>query len=300
MKRIFFISVLFSYGSSVISQGCSDAGLCTIKSFKPSGDFEQSGNPKNQFRVGISGGSADYDITVFGAVLEYSRHINNALSIDTKIGLISQTGNDINTAGFSDIFLNLNYKATKQLHLVLGTKVPLSNADRQKNGLPLPMDYQSSLGTFDLLAGVGYNYKKWKFNLGWQQPLGQNNNNFLAENYPVSSPLRKFQSTNNYVRKGDLLLRVSYPIQLTSKLIFTPGLLPICHLGDDEFTNLNGKQIIHGSKGLTVNVNAFLNYQITKLSAIEFSVGSPLIVRDVRPDGLTRSFVSSVQYQLSF
>jgi hypothetical protein len=57
---------------------------------------------------------------------------------------------------------------------------------------------------------------------------------------------------------------------------------------------------VFGSKGLTLNANVFLNYKINDKSALEFNAGSPLVARDVRPEGLTRSFVATIQYQLSF
>lgn len=300
MKDIFILTLFIACGLTAKSQGCSDAGLCTIHSFKPTGGESDSSIFKNQFRIGVSGGSADYDILVSGILLEYSRQINRSFSVDTKIGLVSQSGNKINTTGFSDLFFNINYKASKKIKLIFGAKVPFSNANKQKNGLALPMDYQSSLGTVDLIVGIGYALKNWKINIGWQQPLTQNSNAFLAENYPPTSALSKFQSTNNYRRSGDILLRVSYPVKLSEKWTLTPGVLPIYHLSNDEFTNINGKQIIHGSGGLTLNANAYLNYILNKKSALEFNLGSPLVVRDSRPDGLTRSFVAAIQYQLSF
>lgn len=300
MKRIVVITAFVFCNMIVKSQGCSDAGFCTINSFKPSAGKTQPATYKNQFRIGTSGGGADNDITVFSALLEYSRQINKSFSIDTKVVFLSQSGNSISVAGISDVFVTINYAISKKVELILGAKIPLSDANKQKNGLALPMDYQSSLGTFDVIVGLGYNLEKWKFSIGWQQPISQNSNTFIAENYPINSPLRGFQSTSSYLRRGDVLLRVSYPFELSKKLLFTPGILPIYHLANDEFFNSNGKQIINGSKGLTLNANAYLNYKINEKNALEFNVGSPLVVRDVRPDGLTRSFVATIQYQLSF
>jgi hypothetical protein len=300
MIRIITVAVFIFSCIQAKSQGCSDAGFCTINSFNPSKDTSPAGAGKNQLRAGISTGSADHDITVFSAVLEYSRQINHSFSVDTKVAMLSQSGNGIQTSGLSDIFVNVNYAVSGRVELTAGAKIPLSDAGKEKNGLPLPMDYQSSLGTFDIIAGLSYKYKKWKFNAGWQQPISQNSNTFVAENYPDHSPLHTFQSTNNYKRKGDVLLRVAYTVPLSRKLVLIPGLLPIYHLANDEFTNINGKQIIHGSKGITLNTNVFLLYKINETSAFELNLGSPVVARDVRPDGLTRSFVATVQYQLSF
>ena len=282
------------------SQGCSDAGFCTINSFKTSAGKTQTGAYKNQFRIGASVGNADHDITILSASAEYSRQINKSFSADLKVTFLSQSGNNISTAGISDVFVNMNYAVSKIVDLVLGAKIPLSDANKQKNSLTLPMDYQSSLGTFDVIVGLGYKLNRWKFNIGWQQPLSQNSNTFIAEDYPINSPLHSFQSTNNYTRSGDVLLRVSYQLELSKKLLLTPGILPIYHLENDKFSNINGKQIINGSKGLTLNAIVYLNYKINEKSALEFNMGSPLVARDVRPDGLTRSFVATMQYQLSF
>jgi hypothetical protein len=300
MKRIITIAGLVFCATIAKSQGCSDAGFCTINSFKPSIGETQSAPYKNQCRIGVSGGSADHNITVFSTLVEYSRQINKSFSADLRVGFLAQSGNNISTAGISDVFVNINYAVSKKVELILGAKIPLSDANKQKNGLNLPMDYQSSLGTFDVIVGLVYKLEKWKFNIGWQQPLSQNSNTFIAEKYPINSPLHSFQSTNNYLRKGDVLLRVSYPFKLSKKLLLTPGILPIYHLANDEFSNINGKQIINGSKGLTLNANVFLNYKINEKSALEFNTGSPLVARDVRPEGLTRSFVATIQYQLSF
>jgi hypothetical protein len=59
-------------------------------------------------------------------------------------------------------------------------------------------------------------------------------------------------------------------------------------------------QNIQGSAGLTLNLNAFLDYNITEKSGIQFSAGMPLLVRETRPDGLTRSFIASLEYKISF
>jgi hypothetical protein len=300
VKTLSAVTVISFFSIKAQSQGCSDAGFCSINSFKPAATELQQETGKNQFRAGVSAGSADYDISVYSIHLEYSRQINRSWRIDTKIAMLSQNGNGIHTTGLSDIFINANYAASDRIDVIAGVKIPLSDAGKTKDGLPLPMDYQSSLGTFDLIAGVAYKVKKWKFNLGWQQPLSQNSNSFIAENYPSHSPLHGLQSTRNYIRKGDVLMRIAYTVPLSRKLTLVPGLLPIYHLADDEFTNLNGKQIIHGSKGLTLNVTGLLQYTMNEKNTLELNLGSPVVARDVRPDGLTRSFVATLQYQFTF
>jgi hypothetical protein len=57
---------------------------------------------------------------------------------------------------------------------------------------------------------------------------------------------------------------------------------------------------IEESNGLTININLFLDYNISQKSSLNLSHGSPIIVRKVRPDGLTRSFITSLSYNYSF
>lgn len=295
---LFSLVVFFSEG--LFAQGCSDAGVCTIHSFKPNGLDSISEN-HNQFKAGISYGAADYSISVFGTYLEYSRQLNDKFGLDAKLTTLSQSGNDISSFGLSDIFINSNYRISNKATLTLGVKIPLSDANKKEDGRALPMDYQSSLGTFDLVLGFGYNIGKLQLVAALQQPLTQNNNAFFAEDYPINSPLREFQSTNQYQRSGDVLLRASYPINLGQKFRLTPSLLPIYHLANDKYTNMDGMKLeIEGSQGLTLNWNLYLDYDLDEKQALQFNVGAPFIVRDVRPDGLTRSFVASLEYRIKF
>jgi hypothetical protein len=281
-------------------QGCSDAGFCTLNSFKPNsaGSIEET---KHQFKVGFSFGGADHSISTFGNYIEYNTQLNEKFSFDAKITSLSQNGNEISVYGLSDVFLNANYKMNSKARLTVGTKIPLTKANKMKNNLSLPMDYQSSLGTFDIIVGLGYEIKNVQLVAALQQPLTQNSNGFLAENYPLNSKLSEFQSTNRYKRSGDILLRVSYPIILGNKFSVTPGILPIYHLANDTYTDAFGvENEIAGSQGLTLNGNLFVDYAINSRNALQLNTGMPFMVRKARPDGLTRSFVVNLEYRIKF
>lgn len=297
---ILLFGFTFLFSSEVAAQGCSDAGVCTVHSFKPNG-LDSISEKANQFKAGVSYGAADYSISVFGTYLEYNRQFNEKFGLDARLTTLSQSGNDISTFGLSDIFVNSNYRINKKATLTLGVKIPLSDANKMEEGRALPMDYQSSLGTFDLLIGFGYFINKLHLVAALQQPLTQNSNTFFAEDYPPGSPLRDFQSTNQYKRSGDILIRASYPIDLGQKFRLTPSLLPIYHLANDKYTDQDGIELeIEGSQGLTLNWNLYLDYHLDEKQALQFSAGAPFIVRDVRPDGLTRSFVASLEYRIRF
>jgi hypothetical protein len=163
------------------------------------------------------------------------------------------------------------------------------------------MDYQASLGTFDVIFGIGYEINKIKLVAAVQQPVTQNDNQFIAANYPADSELKSFQSTNKFKRSGDILLRVAYPLTLNSKFKVTPSLLPIYHLKNDKYTDeFNNMREINGSKGLTLNGNIYIDYQLNNKNILQINMGMPFIVRDMRPDGLTRSFIVNLEYRIKF
>jgi hypothetical protein len=290
------ISVLListpSYG-----QGCSDAGFCTLSGLKPQTDSVRSSLA--QIKAGMTIGWADHDITVLGSYLEFGRALGRNISLEMKLTSLQQMGNGITSFGLSDVFITAQQKLSKRVDVSAGFKIPLSDANRMQNGLPLPMDYQSSLGTLDVIVGLGFRHRALQLAAGFQQPLTQNNNQFLASDYSSDSKLSIFQSTKDFRRRGDLLLRASYRLMVDDKLKITLSALPIYHLSEDTFTDASGvEQIISGSNGLTLNGNLFVDYAWNDRHALQFIVASPFVVRASRPDGLTRSLILNLEYRL--
>lgn len=301
VKQFIIIFLILFPSKFIYSQGCSDAGFCTINNIKTDYDIDKGKDKFNQIKFGFSNGKADHSIGIWAAHIEYNRLIKDKLSFALKLTSISQSGKSVNSVGLSDLFLSTTYLGFEHADLTLGLKLPLSDGNKLKDDLPLPMDYQSSLGTVDLILGVGYAVKRLKMSLAYQQPITQNKNTFLSEGYPVDSEFSAFQSTNKYIRKGDALVRVSYGIGSQDKLIITPSLLAIYHLADDEYTDVDGaKMKIDGSQGLTLNGNIFLGYSINGSNMLELSFGMPFITRKARPDGLTRKYVLTLEYRFSF
>ncbi len=296
MRKIIVCILIVASAQYLNAQGCSDAGICTIDVLKPSSGSSLRPE-KNKLEAGILVGAADYSITVFGAGIGYTRKFGESWSVDTRMTFLSQSGNDISVRGPGDIFANVNYQVSQKFTLTAGAKIPLMQADRRYDNLPLPMDYQSSLGTLDLLAGIRFTPEKWQWALALQWPLRQNDNAFLPGLYPPESPLYEIQATNAFHRQPDLMLHVSRTLDMGDKITFTPGLLPIWHMGEDEYTDIDGiTYAIAGSDGLTLNGTVFIDVETGSSGSLEFSLGFPFIVRDARPDGLTRSFVFGVGY----
>ena len=303
---IFLTSLNTSY--QMQAQGCSDAGFCTLNNFKPAvtattsdSSAAQTTSYFNQIKIGASVGKADMNITAIGFYLEYNRQFNDKLSADVKITGLSQNGQNISTTGISDAYLNLNYRPITNLGFTGGLKLPFTQGNYKINSFSLPMDYQSSLGTFDILFGISYTVKKFQLVAALQQPITQNKNSYLAEIHPPGSAYSGFTTTNKFKRTGDVLLRGSYPFKIGEKFTISPSILGIYHLTQDKFTDMNGvQQPITGSEGFTLNGVVFIDYALNERSALQLNAGTPFIIRKVRPDGLTRAFVLTLEYKHKF
>jgi hypothetical protein len=141
-----------------------------------------------------------------------------------------------------------------------------------------------------------------RFGIGvaYQQPLSKSKNEFLPSRNlnPLS---QKYFPSNQFERSGDVLLRSSYSLPLTHNITLRPSLLPIYHLADDKYTDANGiVRTISDSKGLTFNVNLFLNIEINSHNSFEFNFGAPIVTKTNHPDGLKRSFVAGLVYGFNF
>jgi hypothetical protein len=298
MKKILFFVLLFSIYKG-IAQGCSDAGICSINH----GFQADEKQFKNAIEVAGICSLGEADVKYFSPYMSYSKKFNDHYSFTSKITYSTATGSFGTRSQFGDVFLvgNCTFKEKKshQWSTLFGLKFPLTASNLKINGYSLPLDYQSSLGTIDVFLGTNFRYKNWNFNGALQLPTVNLNKNSYFKEYGSTND---FSSTNLFERKPDALLRATYALKTPNKkFTFKPNLLFIYHLGEDSFENIyNQRENIKGSGGLTVNVNLITNYALTKQSNLEFSVATPFVVRDIRPDGLTRSFVLGIIYQYSF
>ena len=314
MKKIVAIVLtILTITNKSNSQGCSDAGVCTIHAIKNN----TNGSPgkddtNNDIVIGFAFGKGERNTSVYTPYLEYTRSITDKTSVTGKVSFSAVTGELANTSGPGDLFVSVNHaidsKRKWQKSFVVGLKVPFDQADIVKNGIHLPMPYQTSLGTTDLVLGLSYIRKSFGATLALQQPLKKmNGNRFLPVDYPSESLAAQYLPTNAFERKGDALLRFSYNFDLnSSKFSIRPSLLGIYHLGNDSYLEAGLQDVpkmrveIKKSSGLTLNGNVFVGYRLNKNSGLELSAGAPFVVRTNRPDGLTRSFVASLEYKISF
>ncbi|MGB0979193.1 MAG: hypothetical protein ACPGVV_07335, partial [Croceimicrobium sp.] len=75
----------------------------------------------------------------------------------------------------------------------------------------------------------------------------------------------------------------------------------IYHLANDRYTNALDQVLeIENSQGLTLNANLYLDYKLSPISWLQLNAGFPFLVREARPDGLTRSMIANLEYRISF
>ncbi|MGV9004051.1 hypothetical protein [Flavobacterium sp.] len=300
MKKLFKTAILFFIGTTFThAQGCSDAGICSIGN-----SFTTEKSSKNLIDLGAVYGIGDNNVTSVTGYVTYSREFSKSFAMSAKITYFSATGNDVSNSEFGDAYLIGNYKFAaqdqKQWSALVGFKIPFTSANALSDGNPLPMEYQASLGTYDVIVGTNYRMNQWDFNAGLQIPVINNNTNAYSEEVIVNGINQN--STNLLERKPDALFRTTYTYQTADKKwSFKPNVLFLYHLGEDSFeNNVEDRENIKGSAGLTINGNLITSYQLNTSSSLELSLATPFLVREKRPDGLTRAFTAGLSYKVNF
>jgi len=222
MKKLFYIFLFFFVAEFVNAQGCSDAGICSIGHSFDTAEKQT----KNIIEVATIFGKGESDISYWSPFVSYTRKISEKFSLNTKVTFSSADGDFGTRATFGDAFLIGNYafkeKNNKQWSAVFGWKFPFTSSNKKINGYSLPLDYQASLGTFDLFLGTNLKYKKWDFNAVVQIPVFNNNKNSYFKEFSGTS---EFPSTNLFRRKSDALVRATYSIKTKNeKFTFKPHL----------------------------------------------------------------------------
>ena len=306
-KKIVLILTLTFMCQNLMSQGCSDAGLCTAGSMKDNGASDE----KWRFGINSQYGQGDQKVEIFTQQLEISRRFSEKFLVQAKLPWINTSGNLGSNQGIGDLVITGNYKHRVSNDLIynfnLGFRVPTGNTnagriDINTNPGPptnLPMPYQTGLGTFDVLTGMDIRYRSvWQFALGFQMPLIQNNHNNFNETYAKKIPgTSGYFYSDNLKRKGDIVARIEKKFELNKSIALFANIIPIYHLGDDTHFGINQQKLVYKqSSGLTLNTGAGIMAELSKASVMRLSFAAPVITRKERPDGLTRHFVAGIEW----
>ncbi|MBC7401379.1 MAG: hypothetical protein H7289_15680 [Mucilaginibacter sp.] len=305
IKNFCFIISFAFISFNAFSQGCSDAGFCSLGALK---NVNTGNQPKHIIDFGFNFGYGEQKTLTYNPYLQYGVTLNDKWFVQGKLTSTYAKGFLGDKFDVGDIYGVVTYKPTTDennaIHLVGGIKIPLTTSnDKNANGLPLPLDYQSSIGTYDVIGGINYLFHKHlEADLALQLPVIQNNKStFSPTLYPGDNRINYFAPTINFERKPDVLFRLGVYINLPAAITLKPNLLAIYHLGQDTYQNPAGNrdQLI-GTKGLTINEGITLTKQFKNNNRLELLTAMPIKGRQVRADGLTRKWVLNVQYSVAF
>ena len=297
------------WGRPLCAQGCSDAGFCTMGALKP----DQPYNKRIAIRlrsieIAFYRGTTPLTPVIYVATADLNFAINGKTSFQVKLPYQMATGQLGNTSGLGDISLCITRNVLKRrnfdVHVSLGTKLATNGADKSEDGFPLPMYYQTSLGSYDGIAGVSLISRRWLFAAGIQHPFNQNSNQFLWSAWENSTEdqeyIHRYANARELYRGTDIMIRVERNFRF-SQWNFAMGILPIYRINHDVITDKTGKRVEQpNSTGLAMSAILSAGYNFDVRSGIRLLLGQKLVQRENNPDGLTREFVSTLSYCYRF
>lgn len=314
-KNYVFLFLLFCFGQA-FSQGCSDAGFCTMGAMKPDQPFNKKVPIRlRSMEISFYRGTTTSSPIVYVATADLNFSVfDSKTSFQIKLPFQAVKGNFGNTSGISDISLcltrNIFTSEKFDINISLGSKIPTngSNLKNENNGLSYPMYYQTSLGTYDAIAGISLINRNWLFATGIQHPFNKNKNQFTWSQW------EKVYADDNYVqtyaqcyelkRGTDIMLRAERNFRF-SRFNASLGVLSIYRINRDEITNKplspTPERIkADGTTGMALSGIATVGYSFNVRSGIRILYGRKFVDRDVNPDGLTRHDVSTISYYFRF
>lgn len=315
MRYLITLLLIFTF-STVRSQGCSDAGFCTMGAMKPDQNYSKRIAIKlRSLEVNYYRGTSLLTPIIYATTVDFNFGINDYSSFQVKLPYQWASGTLGDNGGISDISLSYTrtMKTTDNWNIngTLGTKIPSGDANKTVNNeftqgqdAPLHMYYQNSLGSFDAIAGISAISSKWLLATGIQVALTENGNQFAWSNfpdYPDQEYLESYNRGRDLKRGIDVMLRVERNWRFTN-FNFSLGALPIFRITKDEAilpeTDERGK--LPGTTGMALSILGSFGYHFDVNNSIKLIQGVKITDREFNPDGLTRNRVLSVSYIYKF
>ncbi len=325
MRQFKYIAVILTmlWSAAAMGQGCSDPGICTTGDLNSTLtrdtvspiDFtnasleELLGAEMNggRYRFGIATvyNRGEYDVKIYNTIFRASMRLKENIWFTVKLPYSVTNGMLGSASGTGDLnwsFQN-TFKSGKHWNIAytIGGVVPTNNANANDNGTPLPMAYQTSLGATNVLGGLSADYKTWSAAVGYQHSIGKNGNEFTNEALvtdptlvgfdPLNAERQRYTTSRHIERGSDIIFRLEKRF-VFKRFSVVAGVLPIYRLSNSTVETLTaGEQEVVGSNGLTLNITGGIKYRLSENTNIRFNVGGPTIMREYRPDGLTRAGV---------
>jgi hypothetical protein len=302
-QLILIILISWTAFPAAYSQGCNDAGICTF------GEFDGVNNPH-------TGKGIKTEISyIFG--LGENNNLVNTIQLDQRFDIFNGKGSVFfrlpftyvygtlgQTSGLGDVTAGLDYavyqKEKVMVSLTAGAKLPSNDANKSSDGKGLPMAYQVSLGTYDLLAGAGITLQTWRIGLAYQKPFGANGNAFLYDFWEGEDEALEYFESNELKRGDDVMLRLDKDFTLKNNSSLQASVLAVYRIQKDQIVKNDIPVDLEDSNGLTLNLSVAYNIPLKNQDNVRLLLAAPVITREIRADGLTRTFVFSLAYSFHY
>ena len=308
-KKIPILVILACLGSyGACAQGCSDAGFCTMGAMKPDQPFTRKIKLRlRSLELGFYRGQTNLNPVVYVMTADFNFSLNRNNAFQIKVPYQAVHGELANTNGIGDLSFSYTHTVFTSekfdINATVGTKIASNNANLTEDGKPLPMYYQTSLGSYDLVAGISLLSRNWLVATGIQIPFNTNGNQFVWgawADFPDQEIITSYPKSKDLKRGTDVMMRVERNFRY-ARFNFSAGLLPIYRINKDIITDPQlGRTKLEDTQGLALTGLATLGYSFNVRSAVKFLYGKKFADRPVEPDGLTRRHVMTLSYLYRF
>jgi hypothetical protein len=288
-------------------QGCSDAGFCTLGAMRPNQSFANKKNVKlRSLELTHYIGYTKFKDIISTTLLDVNTSIGTRSNLQFKLPYTYCTGPLGSSMSFGDISYSFTYvlKTNDQFQLLttVGGKIPTNNSNQlSDDGRPLPMYNQTSLGTYDFIAGASFLARNWLFATGIQMAFNQNGSQFKWGDWkssPLTLTANEYPPSWNLKRGTDVMLRIERNFRSTKWNAYI-GLLTIYRITKDEISKgIESNRIkVDKTTGAAITALTGVGYKFSTRVALKGLFGMKIINRETNPDGLSREWVTSLSVE---
>ncbi len=254
-------------------------------------------------------GVTKFNDVILTSLADINLGVGKKGSVQLKLPYTYMSGSLANTHSFADISYSYTHalisNSSFQLSGTIGGKILTNHSNIESaDGRPLPMYYQTSLGTYDVVAGVAFITRHWLLAAGYQQALNKNGSQFRWSEWATSdqfSTALEYPVSWNLQRGKDVMFRVERNFRSTKWNAYL-GLLTIYRITRDEVSKgtaqNNFRVKVDGTTGAAITALTGVGYRFSTSLAIKGMFGLKIINRDHNPDGLSRDYVSSLSVEI--
>lgn len=310
------LAVCFAFTNTVKAQGDSDPGFTNFGAMRMGTSTQVSEEEyeyqKTHFSLSHSFTEGEQNVKIMNPALEIRVPMKDMGYFDIRLPYHIASGDLGKVWGVGDLMFGYTHVLHEMesdwiLQVSAAGSFGMGTSNFTKNATrPLPMVYQSNLGSTDAIVGASISWKQYlTVGAGYQQPIFRYNENDYDRLGVTNDPEysnSSYQVARKLYRNGDLMFRIEgrYNGQRAG---VSASPVVLYHLANDLYTDRGGlNREIKGSKGVTLNLSGNVYVRLGRYASYKLDVtgGLPLVTRDVVPDGLTRKWFVSPRFTYFF